>query len=303
MTEEQPPRLSVGLAVYNGDDYLAEAIDSILGQTFTDFELIISDNASTDRTADVCAEYAARDPRIRYVRNPTNIGGANNENATFLLSRGEYFRWAAHDDVCEAELFERCIDVLDRHDDVVLCYTRIVEIDGDGREIRQSFQQKGTAARPSERFRELAARDHACEATYGVIRSSALRSAGLQRNYTDSDRVLLAALGARGRFVQIDEPLFRKRYHEKNIYVDWRARMNWFRPGTSRRLRMPNWLQAGFLVVEAVRAPVEPRERARCVGWAVLWAVRHARSLVADVVYSVRSLVRLPAGRWRYNWE
>ena len=303
MTSEGAPRLSVGLAVYNGEQYLAQAIDSILAQTLTDFELIISDNASTDRTADISQEYAARDPRIRYVRNPTNIGGANNENATFLLARGEYFRWAAHDDICEPTLFERCIDVLDRHDDVVLCYTRIVEIDGEGREIDESFQQKGSARRPSERFRELAAPDHACEATYGVIRASALRAAGLQRNYTGSDRVLLCALGLRGRFVQVDEPLFRKRYHEKNRYVDPRARMNWFKPGDTRRVRLPNWLLGGNLVFESIRAPIAYPERLRSVGWSMLWMIRNARGLVGDLVHSLRWLIRRPTERWLYNWE
>ncbi len=91
---EKAPKVSIGLAVYNGEKYLGQAIDSILAQTFTDFELIISDNASTDRTPEICKKYAAQDARIRYHRNPTNIGGANNENQTFRMSRGEYFRWA-----------------------------------------------------------------------------------------------------------------------------------------------------------------------------------------------------------------
>ena len=78
--------MSIGLAVYNGEKYLAEAIESLLAQTFRDFELIISDNASTDGTAEICERYAARDPRIRYSRNTTNIGGANNENLTFSMA-------------------------------------------------------------------------------------------------------------------------------------------------------------------------------------------------------------------------
>ena len=99
-----PPKVSIGLPVYNGDEFLEKAIESILGQSFTDFELIISDNASTDKTALICQTYAARDARIRYYRNATNIGGANNGNRTFLLAQGQYFRWAAHDDLCAPEL-------------------------------------------------------------------------------------------------------------------------------------------------------------------------------------------------------
>ena len=94
------PRVSLGFPVYNGERYLAAALDSLLGQTFRDLEVVICDNASTDRTAELCAAYAARDARVRYHRNPTNLGAAPNFNRTFELSRGEYFKWAAHDDVC-----------------------------------------------------------------------------------------------------------------------------------------------------------------------------------------------------------
>ena len=92
------PRVSIGLPVYNGDNYLAETLDSILAQTFTDFELIISDNGSTDRTEAICRRYAAQDHRVRYVRNPSNLGAARNYKRAFELARGEYFKWNGHDD-------------------------------------------------------------------------------------------------------------------------------------------------------------------------------------------------------------
>ena len=95
------PRVSIGLPVYNGENFLEFALDSILGQTFQDFELIISDNASTDATESICRRYAAKDSRIRYYRNPNNQGAAQNYNRVFALARGEYFKWAAHDDVCK----------------------------------------------------------------------------------------------------------------------------------------------------------------------------------------------------------
>src|SRR4051794_3298661 len=94
-----PPKLSIGLPVYNGENFLAHAVDSILAQDFRDFELIISDNASTDRTAEICRGYAESDPRVRYVRFETNQGGSRNFCYVFELARGEYFKWAAHDDV------------------------------------------------------------------------------------------------------------------------------------------------------------------------------------------------------------
>ena len=94
------PRVSVGIPVFNGERFLAETIESILAQTFKDFEIVISDNASTDRTEEICRSYAARDPRIRYNRNDTNRGAAWNHNRVFELARGEYFKWQSHDDFC-----------------------------------------------------------------------------------------------------------------------------------------------------------------------------------------------------------
>jgi len=93
-----PPLVSIGMPVYNGARYIREALDSLLGQTFTDFELIISDNASTDSTEAICREYAAKDQRIRYIRQSHNLGASGNFKFVLDQALGEYFMWAAHDD-------------------------------------------------------------------------------------------------------------------------------------------------------------------------------------------------------------
>ena len=100
------PRLSVGLPVYNGENYLAESLEALLGQSYEDFELIISDNASTDGTADICRRYGKQDSRIRYIRQPRNIGLAPNHNFVFEQSRGEFFKWAAADDLYGRDLLQ-----------------------------------------------------------------------------------------------------------------------------------------------------------------------------------------------------
>ena len=94
----KPPRISIGMPVYNGEQFLAGALDSVLTQDFEDFELIISDNASEDGTQKICLDYAARDRRIRYYRNEMNIGGSRNHSRVFELSAAEYFKWAHYDD-------------------------------------------------------------------------------------------------------------------------------------------------------------------------------------------------------------
>ena len=93
------PRLSIGLPVYNGERYLAQVLDDLLAQTFADFEIIVSDNASTDRTPEICASRIKRDPRVRYFKNTRNVGAINNFNRVFHLSKAPLFKWVASDDV------------------------------------------------------------------------------------------------------------------------------------------------------------------------------------------------------------
>ncbi|MDR7898959.1 glycosyltransferase family 2 protein [Thermosynechococcus sp. JY1334] len=95
---KQIPKVSIGMPVYNGEKFIRDALDSLLAQTFTDFELIISDNASTDQTEAICREYAAKDKRIRYVRQAQNLGAAANFKYVLDEARGEYFMGAAADD-------------------------------------------------------------------------------------------------------------------------------------------------------------------------------------------------------------
>ena len=116
------PRVTVGLPVYNGARYLRDAVDSLLAQTMSDFELILADNASIDETPLICAEYAARDPRVRVVRNMNNIGASGNFNLVLDLARAPLFKWAAYDDLCEPALLEACVAWLDRDPDLLLAY-------------------------------------------------------------------------------------------------------------------------------------------------------------------------------------
>ena len=129
------PVMSVGLPVYNGERYLAETIDSLLEQTFCDFELIICDNASTDRTSEIARAYAANDSRVRYTRNARNVGVAANYQRALELSHGKYFRWAAATIYPLLELLATCIAILDRDPSVVLAYPKTTLIDAEGRVI------------------------------------------------------------------------------------------------------------------------------------------------------------------------
>lgn len=309
--ESPAPLISIGLAVYNGEKYLREAVDSILAQTFSDFELVISDNASTDSTAAICQEYSARDSRIRYHRNPTNIGGANNENLTFRLSRGKYFRWAAHDDLMAPTLLERCIEVMESDPSAVLCHTGVVTIDDDGLEIGRFYRNGAASSDPVARFRAMAMSFNALEETYGLMRSDVLRRTRLLLNYTDSDRAFMAEMALRGRFRHVAEPLFYKRLHAGNEYVDWRTRMAWFDPQLADRgsIVFPHWLQFADYFVTVARSSAPTSTRLKC--WSIVltrWFPANAKRLAKDLLVAARMWIGGRAWRKRRyaltaNWD
>ena len=139
-----PPPVTIGMPVYNGARFLAETLESILAQTFGDFELMITDNASSDATPDICRHYAA-DLRIRYYRHPKNLGAAVNYTSCFERSLSPFFKWAAHDDPWAPDLLEGCMTALTNHPDAVLAFARTLSIDADG---RQRLCHAGTDAEP-----------------------------------------------------------------------------------------------------------------------------------------------------------
>ena len=164
------PHVSIGLPVYNGEKYLKQALLSILSQSYTDFELIISDNASTDRTQAICQAYAAKDPRIRYYFNEKNLGAAPNHNRVFELASGEYFKWAGYDDIITADFLQRCVEVLDLKPEVVLCMPKTSFIDEHGNYIGdQPIKIDVSLTTPHERFGNLVQKLEVGDFIYGLM--------------------------------------------------------------------------------------------------------------------------------------
>jgi glycosyltransferase involved in cell wall biosynthesis len=217
------PKLSIGLPVYNGEPYLSEALDGLLAQTFTDFELIISDNASTDATAEICRSYAARDPRVRYIRQQLNRGAAINHSVVLEEARAPYFKWVASDDRHEPGYLAACVAGLDEFPDAVLCHSETVVIDLDGTVLR-TVRPAGlaTSARPSERFRDIvqADEDDRVFEMYGVMRTEVVRATGGVRPYEGSDYTFIAAMALRGPFHRVNEPLFSNRVALQSRYLN-----------------------------------------------------------------------------------
>jgi len=236
--------VSVGLPVYNGARYVREAVDSILRQSFGDFELIISDNASTDDTEAICRDYAARDKRVRFYRHPENLGASKNFESVFRLSRGRYFRWCAADDWWEPELLAKAKEILDRRPDVVLAYPRTRLMDARGALIRlydgdlEILQES-----PAERFREVMSKLRRCHAMFGLMRSEVLRRTSLVANYSGSDQVLLAQLAILGKIHLQPEFLFNRRFHEASSSSDLsvESQQQFYDPRTRGKLFLRYW--------------------------------------------------------------
>jgi len=223
------PRVSIGMPVYNGERYLTEAIAAVLGQTFVDFELIICDNGSTDRTADIVADFARRDPRVSYHRNPTNIGAAKNFNRCVELARGEYFRWAAHDDLIAPTLIEKCVTVLDSAPaHVVTVYPRRQFIHHDGSHSRDAGVDNSDVE-PLATYHKISFRQiirlpgwTIPMLEFGLHRLAALRKTRLQGTYRASDIVLMCELSLLGELWEIPETLFFQRLHDDS--PEWEQR-------------------------------------------------------------------------------
>ena len=289
------PRVSIGVPVFNGEKYLRQCLDALLGQTFADFEIILCDNGSTDGTERICREFASRDARIRYFRNTENVGAGRNYNRTFELSRGQYFKWAAHDDVCAPRFLEACVRELDSNPDAVLAFPKMVDIDDDGKPlgVRNISHiprwERGAYARAHQRFRNLLRTDYTVEEIFGVIRSEVLRRTDLIRNYTDSDRTLLVQLGLHGKCVEVPELLFYHRLHagmSTRAYAQWQERAGWFDPAKAGRPVYPLWSQFfRYLRIVAV-APITLADMAICYFWMVNWLRRRRKELVAEVRYA-----------------
>lgn len=298
------PRVSIGLPVYNGERYLEDALKALLAQAFDDFEIIISDNASTDRTGEICRKYAAKDRRIRYYRNAHNLGAAPNFNQTVALSTGEYFKWACHDDLCLPEYLARCIEVLDRDPSVVLCHSRTRIIDDKGSAIKDFKHHivkpsagpspSASASVPEERFNRMIY-EVFCYPVFGLMRLSALKKTRCIEAYAHGDGVLLARLALLGRYHEIPEFLFLNRDHPGRS--DQMARSNyhtyatWFDSKKTGRIFLPYWRML-FGYLQAIwETPLSFRSRFRCHRYLLNWTRWRRKKLLKDLKRALQQLM------------
>jgi glycosyltransferase involved in cell wall biosynthesis len=288
------PRVSIGMPVYNAEEFIEDALVSILDQTFGDFEVVISDNCSEDRTGAICEAFAAKDERIRYFRTGRNVGIVRNFNLTFQLSRGTYFKWAAHDDVLAPEYLETAVAVLDRDPSVVLAAPAVALIDSTGHPLpfdetegvfvtshgeKVSAMKRATGCGSSSaeiRFRSvvLDLRSSVLNSfVFGLARSEALAQTRLHDFYLGSEKVVLAQLSLIGRLEQIEEPLFFWRIHPGHSGKTRRSPRDRSHVADITRRMDPQWrgrfplmgLKQLFGYARVIRhSSIAPFEKARC---------------------------------------
>lgn len=305
------PRLSIGLPVYNGERYLEEAVGSLLGQTFGDFELVICDNASTDRTGEIAAAIVARDARVRYVRNDSNIGASPNFARVATLTTAPLFKWAAHDDLYEPTYLEACVRLLDARPEVVLAHSDTVFIDeggsnfpagsGSGRfvdprtgiELAVDRVDLAETGPPLARFADVVFNSRIGSHMFGVVRRSALQRTGSIQNIPSSDRPFLAELALLGPFAQVRAPLFRKRFHAAMTWAltstELKTYVSGNSPRYSRRAR-----QLKVYLTAPCDKPVTLATKIGCLGVVLAYSVNAAaRNLLR------RRASRRQADAWR----
>jgi len=225
---EKKPLISIGMPVYNGDRFLSESLESLLNQDYQNFELIISDNASTDNTADICKQYIERDNRIKYYRNNVNIGAMANFNKVLKHATASYFMWAAHDDVWEPSFISDLIKILNSDESIGLAFCKFDNIDKKGRQIKMypkilrliSLEKNKNKFYDVYNFILFNEEDGKANLIYGLMRTGIIKKIGgiihFDKGNFGIDNLTLFRLLLEGKFIISNKLLFHKRIHTIN---------------------------------------------------------------------------------------
>ena len=200
------PLVTIGMPVYNGSPYLEQAVRSLLNQTEEDFVILVSDNCSADETPEICTRLAAEDPRIKYVRQVSNIGPAR--NFVYLLRSAEspFFMWAAHDDLRAPTFLETCLQLLDQAPQAVGCSVGVHIVDEVGAEVERILPAPGLAS-PDPQARARAVFKNGQMAIYGLMRRELIPASADLRDIRGGDIAFVFSLAMSRPIVTTSEIL------------------------------------------------------------------------------------------------
>jgi glycosyltransferase involved in cell wall biosynthesis len=286
-------KVVIGLPVYNAQKYLGAAIESHLGQSFGDFDLVISDNGSTDATAEICADYGRKDRRIKYFRSPENRGILWNHRRVFeaIESPEQYFRWAGADDIIEPGLLEAMVAVLDDRPEVVAVMPDTKNIDDDGEIVGsmarvldlQSFEV-------FQRASDILLANYQHVIAYGLHRASTLRAMRTRPDYPGWDAVFAWELALRGQVVQIAGAALLRRFHPGSIsrVKTVKEMRKWVEPTAKSGMSFPHWTWAYERARVLFASPMSTRDRWRIGVLLARFTMWQRGSLMRDVTQATR---------------
>jgi glycosyltransferase involved in cell wall biosynthesis len=272
------PRLTMALPVYNGEQFITDAILSILAQDYKEFKLVILDNASTDATGEICRKFAAVDTRIEYILNERNIGVFNNFNKCFQFGFSEFFKWCAHDDCLSKNYIGACISALDANQNAVVAYGSVRHIDAQGRILLEHGGKKLPKIENSKaalRFRAAVRNAFWTidQELFGVFRGAALKRSTLWRSYHGSDHALIKEMALLGPFIHVPDIIFYNREHPNRgcRIATPQARMRLANPDEQSQHAFESWMHLMHLIEITFkhRRVASPLSTLPCViGWA-----------------------------------
>lgn len=285
------PTVSVGMPVFNGEEFLESTMESLLGQEFSDFELIVADNASDDATRDIVARIARSDGRVRYIGSDRNRGAAWNFSRLPALANGKYFRWTACDDTYGPQHLQKCVQVLERDPSVSLTYPRGIAIDRHGHVIKVSDASKvGTQPTPARRARSLLW--HAAfpaGAPFGLARTRDVLRTNLILPFKGADRIFLLEMSMYGRFQQIDDVLYVQRIHPQHSGMLGRSHWaSWWDGGPEGRAVFPRSRLLRGYVDSILNGPGDVPYKSKALSCLPVWIARNASPLLRESVAVAR---------------
>lgn len=287
--------VTIGVPVYNGENYLERALSSLAAQTYGDLRIVISDNASSDGTEDICRRFVAEDSRFEYSRNETNVGAIPNYNKVFYAATTPYFKWAAHDDWIEPRFIEVCVAALDANPTASIAYTAARQVDENDVEVAAMIAHSDvTSPDPVARFKEVVNRERLNLPIFGLMRREMLARTHMQGTYHASARVLLAELAALGPFVRSPEVLFVHRNHPEGSLRSYGGAHDvrkWYDASRSAKGYMPRWAYMNGLMKVTEVAPLTGAQKRAIRAEALKWGATKPKALLADLVVAGKSLV------------
>ena len=298
------PKVSIGLPVYNGGNYLEEAIESILTQSCHDFELIISDNASTDQTEIVCREYASRDKRIKYYRNKLNLGAAANFNKVFYLSKGKYFKWAAADNVLKKDFLKKCVEFLEEESSFILVYTYCIQINEFKNKDRKiNFDYFLDSDNIYSRFKHIHMGPFGLSVSiWGLIRREVLASTHLIQPFVKSDDCLLIDLALRGKMGVVPEYLLVLRTHPNAFHAIAKIKKEnmesliqqekWFNPKFSKSYSFPKLRRSFNAFLQIINTTAKFSQKTKMFLFLIFWEFRTQKKIWIELINWMKYVLR-----------